>query len=91
MNTTLPLTEVRNNFPKLVENVSTTMDRVIISKNGKPRAVMLSVDEYESIVDTIEILSSPLKMARLRRAQKQAKEGKGKTIEEVAKELDIRL
>ncbi|OGY10765.1 MAG: hypothetical protein A3D26_02905 [Candidatus Blackburnbacteria bacterium RIFCSPHIGHO2_02_FULL_44_20] len=87
MSSTIPLTEARNTLPKIIKDVKKTMDRVTITKKGKPCAVLISFDEYESIIDTIEILSNPKTMASLRRAKKQMTVGKGKTLEQIEKEF----
>lgn len=88
---TIPLTEARNTLPKLVDDVSETMERVTITKRGRPQVVILSAEEYEDIVETIELLSNRYKMASLHQAEKDAKEGKGKTVDQLAKELNIDL
>lgn len=59
--------------------------------NSKHEAgwVTISTDEYESMKATIEILSSPEAMRKIRQGEKELAEGKGKSLEEVKKELGI--
>ena len=55
----LPLAEVRQRLSPLVASVETTHERVIISKNGRPAAVLISYDDLEGLYETLEILSDP--------------------------------
>ncbi len=52
--------------------------------------VTISLDEYESMKSTIEILSSPKAMEKIRRGELERLEGKGQKIEHVKKELGIK-
>lgn len=54
---TSPLTEVRDNLSEIIEGVSSTGSEWIVTKHGKPVAVILGYDEYESLIETINILS----------------------------------
>ena len=51
--TTMPLTEAKTKLNELVESVVTTHERVTITRHGKPAAVLLSVDDLESIEETM--------------------------------------
>lgn len=70
-----------------MDDVSETMARVTITKKGRPRAVLLSADDYESLVETLDVLSDPELMASIKQSEKEIKEGKFKTLEELEKEL----
>ncbi len=56
---TIPVSGARQTLPELVSQLQTLMDRVIITKNGKPAAVMMGYEEYESWVEALELLSRP--------------------------------
>ena len=45
---TLPLSEVKMKLSALVDSVSATEQEVVITKNGRPVAVLVSPDEFES-------------------------------------------
>lgn len=53
----VPLTEVRDNFKAIVDEVLSTGTEFTITRHGRPVAVVLSHDEYESMVETLNILS----------------------------------
>jgi antitoxin YefM len=59
MTTTLPLADVRDRLSPLVSSVESTHERVVITKNGRPAAVLISYDDLESLQETLEILSDP--------------------------------
>ncbi len=80
---------LRPRLSKVLENVNKKFDRYIITKRGRPEAVLLSIDEYESLLETMEIQSDPVLMKHLARAEKDMKAGKGITLEEFDKELGI--
>lgn len=52
---TLSLSEAKMKLSELVERVHTTDQEVLITKNGRPAAVLVSPDEYDSWKETLEI------------------------------------
>jgi len=64
---TIPIAMARANLSQLVEEASTTHERVEITKNGQRAAVLLGADDYDSIMETIAVLSDgELLVAHLR-------------------------
>ena len=51
--------EARANLAKLISGASETSERAVITRNGEPAAVLLSIDDYESMNETLEILADP--------------------------------
>ncbi|MEY4424618.1 MAG: hypothetical protein RJB56_245 [Actinomycetota bacterium] len=49
--------EARAKFATLLDLSTNTDERVVITRNGAPTAIMLNIDEYESMVELIEIMS----------------------------------
>ncbi|PWJ54607.1 prevent-host-death family protein [Quadrisphaera granulorum] len=64
--TTLPLAEVRAQLSKLVDSAVETHERIHITRNGRPAAVLLSAEDFESLLETLEILSDPEAMAEIK-------------------------
>ena len=56
---TVPVSEARQTLPQMVSRMRRLMDRVIITRNGKPEAVIMAFEEYESWVETLELISRP--------------------------------
>ena len=54
---TAPLTEVRDKLREVVDTVAETGTEYVITRHGKPVAVVLSYDEYEALVESLNILS----------------------------------
>jgi prevent-host-death family protein len=62
---TAPLTEVRDKLREVVDTVVETGTEFVITRHGKPVAVVLSHDEYESLVESLNILSDSDTMAAI--------------------------
>jgi antitoxin YefM len=60
-----PLTEVRERLSEVVDEVSTEGTEMTITKHGRPVAVILGIEEYESLIETLNILSDPDTMAAI--------------------------
>lgn len=65
----VPLAEVKNRLSEVVERLEREHGRVVITKHGRPAAVMLSVEDLEGLEETLEILSNPSLMRRIRKAE----------------------
>ena len=55
--TTIPIATARANLSQLVEDASSTHERIEITKNGQRAAVLLGADDYDSMIETIAVLS----------------------------------
>ena len=62
---TSSLTEVRGNLSEVIDEVVRTGGEIVITKHGKPVAVLLAHDEYESLIETVNILSDDETMAAI--------------------------
>lgn len=84
---TLPLSEVKAKLSGLVEAVERRDEEVMITRNGRPAAVIVSADEYESWKETREIMADKEMMREIRAGLRALKRGKAKlyTLEELFK------
>ena len=73
---TQSLATVKAQFSRIIDEVSGTHERVTVTKNGVPVAVILAVEDYESLVETLEILSDPEAVAAIRRAEQDVAAGR---------------
>ncbi len=71
----LPLAEVKNRLSQVVERLEREHGRVVITKHGKPAVVMLSVQDLESLEETLAILSSPGLRQDIREAERDVATG----------------
>lgn len=78
MTRTLPLSEVKIKFSQLVDAVVRRDDEVIITRSGRPVAVLLSVHERDSWRETQEIVQNPELMEEIRAGLKAIQRGQVK-------------
>jgi prevent-host-death family protein len=83
--TTLPLATVRNRLSSLIDDVVKTHDILTISRNGVPAAVVLSAEDYESIMETLALVNDPLDQQRLVEAQQSVDAGQLTNSDDMAK------
>ena len=56
---TLSLSEVKTRLPELVAGVQEREEEVIVTKNGRPAAILMNIDEYTRLKETLDVLSDP--------------------------------
>ena len=81
---TLPLAEVKANLSRLVDRVVETDEEIVITRNGRPAAVLVSPDEYQGWKETQDIRLDRELVDEIRRGLRMLKRG-GKiyTLEEL--------
>ena len=75
MNNLIAISDARANLPDLVAKINEKLDRAIITVNGQPKVVMLSMEELESLEETAEILTIPNIKKDIAKSRKQFKNG----------------
>jgi antitoxin YefM len=53
----IPVREFRSNLAEVLSDVADRRDHVVVTRNGRPAAALVPVDEYEALEETAEILS----------------------------------
>jgi antitoxin YefM len=88
----LPLGDVRDHLSQVVDRIEREHGRVIITRHGRPAAVVLSLDDLESLEETISVLASPGLRADLREAAADEAEGRTTrlTKDEALREITTR-
>ena len=71
----LPLADVKNRLSEVVERLEREHGRVIITKHGRPAAALLSVEDLESLEETLEILGDRHLVEALREAEAEVEAG----------------
>lgn len=89
MTRTITLKELRPLLPKVINDLDTKMDRFIVTKHGKPAAVMMSVEDYECIMETLDILSNAGMSKKIKEAQEEVRKGKVKSLLDIEKEMGL--
>ena len=80
----LPISEVKARLPELVTGVLEREEEVVVTRNGKPAAMLVNIGEYERLKETLDVLSDPDLMAQIRASERYlARGGKGRSFEDV--------
>jgi len=81
--TTLSVTEAKAHFLEIIRDSDKRLERFIITKQGKPAAVLMNADEFEGWLETLEIMSDKKALKGIRKARKELEQGKTKSFERV--------
>jgi antitoxin YefM len=74
--TSVPLSQAKTHLTRLLADVERLGEGVTITRSGRPAAVLLSVDEYEGLVETLDILADSKLIASLRRGLRDVDAGR---------------
>ena len=84
MSRTLPISEVKARLPELVTGVAEREEEIVVTRNGKPVAVLVNHLEYERLKETIDVLSDPELMQQIQESKRFFATGKkGLSFEDV--------
>ncbi|MDA8074862.1 MAG: type II toxin-antitoxin system Phd/YefM family antitoxin [Actinomycetota bacterium] len=83
MQETLPLAEIKAHLSEIVDRIEHEHDRVVLTRNGRAAAVIMSPDDLEALEDTLALLSDPTALEEIDRARKDVARGKVITAEEL--------
>lgn len=87
MSKTIPVREFRSNLAELLSDVADRRDHVVVTRNGRPAAVLVPIDEYEALEETAEILSDAGTMDALRAGLDELERGEAVEFDELRREL----
>jgi len=85
----IPITEVRDELTSLPEQLSLAHETVTVTRRGKPVLAILPWDEYEALVETLEILGDARLMASLRQSIKELEHGHVVPWEQAKRKLGL--
>ena len=74
---------LRSDLAHVLEDVTNNLDRYVISKRGKPEAVLMCIDDYEGWLETLEIMTDKQALQDIKKAREELAKGKCSTFEEV--------
>jgi antitoxin YefM len=85
---TFPLSHVKAHLSEITDRVEGQHDRIVVTRKGRPAAVLVSPEDLESLEETLAILSDPELMQQVREGEAELERGeKGVTLEELKAEL----
>jgi len=76
MTETLPLAHIKAHLSEIVDRVENHHDRVVLTRNGRAAAVLLSPEDLEALEDTLDLLSDASAMRDIAKARKEVEDGK---------------
>jgi prevent-host-death family protein len=85
----VPFSEARARLSELLDEVEQLHEHVVVTRNGRPTAVVLSAEEYDTLEETVEILSDPEALEVLREAEEDVRAGRVRPWEDVGRELGL--
>jgi prevent-host-death family protein len=80
---TIALSDLRADLPSVIKKISVGLDRLIVTVSGKPKAVLMSLEEAEAIEETAEILAVPGTLKDIKAGLKQAKKKQGTPLRDL--------
>lgn len=85
----IPFTEARAGLSELLDEVGEHHEHVVITRNGRPAAVVLSAAEYDALAETLDVLDDEEALAALRASEEDVKAGRLLSLDEVRRELGL--
>lgn len=70
---TTSLADAKNRLSEIVSSAEKTHERTVITKNGRPAAILLSVEDFASLEATLDILEDPEAIADIRSGEIEGK------------------
>ena len=84
--TTVNLSEAKDKLSKLVKDTAETNRSVVISVNGRNQVVLISMEEYESLMETIEILKDQSLVKKIMSSMEEIRKGDVVDFEDIRKD-----
>lgn len=86
---TIPFSEARSSLSELLDFVQAEQEHVVITRNGKQAALLMSMDEWESWEETLEVAQDTELVEHLERSDADVKAGRVHDWDEVKRDLGL--
>jgi prevent-host-death family protein len=83
----VPVRELRSRLSEVLSAVADRRDHVLVTRNGRPAAALVPIDEYESLEETAEVLSDPQAIEAIDAGLAELESGETVTLEDLRAEL----
>lgn len=83
----ISISEARKNIFKIAEEVQKPNKIYTLTEKGRPKVVLMSAEEFDSLMENLEILGDPKVMANIKKAEDEFKKGNYISLDEFKKEL----
>ena len=88
MTKTITLKALRPELPHVADAIESKWDRYIVTRHGNPVMMLISPEDYEGLLETIEILSDKSATKRIRKSWKEARAGKTISLEVLRRRIE---
>lgn len=83
----ISISEARNRIFEIAKDAQNPGRYYTFTENGKPTVVLMSAEEFDSLMEDHEILNSPEIMANIKKSQEEYKAGKYVVLQDLEKKL----
>jgi prevent-host-death family protein len=80
---TLPLAEIKAHLSEIVDRIEREHERILLTRHGRPAAVIMSPDDLASLEDTLELLSDPEARAEIDAGRQDIAAGRTVTADDL--------
>jgi antitoxin YefM len=84
---TVPVRELRAELAGLLDDVADRREHVVVTRHGRPAAVLIPIDEYDALEETAEILSDPDALAAIEEGLAEIERGETVSLGNLRTEL----
>lgn len=88
--TTIPLADAKARLSAVLDEVRDTHERIVITRNGRPEAVIMAVSDLEALEETLDLLSTPGAVDQIRRAEADIAAGQAIDADELRRQMAAR-
>jgi antitoxin YefM len=88
--TTIPLADAKARLSAVLDEVRDTHERVVITRNGRPEAVIIAVSDLEALEETLDLLSTPGAVDQIRQAEAEIAAGHAIDADELRRQMAAR-
>ena len=90
MTKTITLKALRPELPRVADaiRIESKLDRYIVTQHGHPVMMLISPEDYEGLLETIEVLSDKTAAKRIRKSWKEARAGKTVSLQALRRRLE---
>jgi antitoxin YefM len=83
----VPVREFRTKLSELLSDVADRRDHVLVTRNGKPAAALVPIDEYQALEETAEILSDPATLDAIETGMSELAQGDTIALDDLRRDL----
>jgi antitoxin YefM len=87
---TVPVRELRSELAHFIDRVADLREHVIVTRRGRPAAVLVPIDEYEALEETAEVLSDNESLRAIEEGLRQIDHGETVTLAELRRDIAAR-